>query len=148
MTAIQNNDQYIGQLLIRDGVITTEDLDRGLAEQKKNREFLCSNLIRLGFATEERIFSILSLQIGVPFLNINEIRIDPVVLGRVPGSFALACKCMPLKVVDDVFYVAMADPLNSRAVKEIKNYIGFDKLKIFLSGDADIRQAIKKYYSI
>ena len=57
MAAIQNNDQYIGQLLIRDGVITARELDRGLEEQRKNRDFLCSNLVRLGFATEEKIFS-------------------------------------------------------------------------------------------
>ncbi len=148
MAAIQNNDSYIGQLLIKDGIITRDELDRGLAEQKKNREFLCSNLVRLGLASEERIFSILSLQIGVPFLSLTDTKIDPAVLGCIPGSFALACNCMPLKIIDGVFYIAMADPMNTRAVKEIKSDIGFEKVKIFLSGDADIRNTIGKYYGV
>lgn len=148
MAAIQNNDQYIGQLLVRDGIITSTELDRGLAEQRKNREFLCSNLVRLGLASEEKIFSILSLQIGVPFLSLKEVKTDPSVLSLIPGTFALACKCVPLKTVEDVFYVAMSDPLNGRAVDEIKSYVGFEKVKVFLAGDADIRSTIQKYYGI
>ncbi len=148
MTAIQDNDQYIGQLLIKDGIITDVELERGLAEQKKNREFLCSSLVKLGFASEEKIFSILSLQIGVPFLNMREVSVDPAVLKRIPGRFALACKCMPIKIEEGVFYVAMTDPLNRRAVKEISTYAGVQRVKVFLAGDNDIREVIKKYYGL
>jgi hypothetical protein len=148
MTALQNNDLYIGELLIRDGVIRQEDLDRGLTEQKKSRDFLCSTLVRLGFASEEKIFSILSLQIGVPFFNLKEAKIDPLILNRVPGNFALACRFVPLKTVDDVLYIAMADPMNTGAIDEIKSYLGIEKVKIFLSGDNDIRQTIKTFYGI
>jgi len=146
MTAIQNNDQYIGQLLVRDGLITPADLERGLNEQKRAREFLCTTLVRLGLASEEKIFSILSLQIGIPFLSLKGVKIDPVILNRVPGSFALACKCVPLKIVDSCYYVAMSDPLNSEAVNEIKSYLGASELRIFLSGDNEIRDTIKTYY--
>ncbi|MBI5873326.1 MAG: hypothetical protein HZB36_04195 [Candidatus Omnitrophica bacterium] len=148
MTALQNNDLYIGELLIRDGIIRQEDLDRGLTEQKKSRDFLCSTLVRLGFASEEKIFSILSLQIGVPFFNLKEAKIDPLILNRVPGNFALACRFVPLKAVDDVLYIAMADPMNTGAIDEIKSYLGIEKVKIFLSGDDDIRQTIKTFYGI
>lgn len=146
--AIQNNDQYVGQLLVRDRIITTEELERGLSEQKKRKDYLCSTLVRLGYASEERIFSILSLQIGVPFLNLKDFWIDPLVLTMVPGGIALAFKCMPLKIVDDVFYVAMTDPLNLKAIKEFKSYFGLSKVKVFLAGDSDIRESIKKYYAI
>lgn len=148
MIALQKNDQYIGQLLLRDGLITGDELQKGLKEQRDKREFLCSTLVRMGIASEEKIFSILSLQIGIPYLSLKDFKVDPVVLGRVPGGFARAFKCMPLKVVDDIFYVAMSDPLNMSAVDEFKAYFGLDKLKIFLSGDNDICEAIKKYYGI
>lgn len=148
MTAIQNNDQYIGQLLMHDGVITNEELKRGLSEQQKSRDFLCSTLVRLGLASEQKIFSILSLQIGVPYVNLEEVNIDMSLLRRIPGGVALAFKCLPLKVADGVYYIATTDPLNAQAMDEFKKYFGIDKLKIFLAGDNDIRHNIKKYYGI
>ena len=148
MMPIQNNDQYIGQILLEDGVITTEDLKRGLIEQKKNRDFLCTTLVKLGFASEEKIFSILSLQLGVPYLNLKDVQVDTAVVNRIPGSLALACKCLPLKVVEDIFFIAMTDPLNTQTVDEIKGYVGVEKFKIFLAGDNDLRDSIKKYYGL
>ena len=145
---IQNNDQYIGQILLEDGVITTEDLKRGLIEQKKNRDFLCTTLVKLGFASEEKIFSLLSLQLGVPYLNLKDVQVDTAVVNRIPGSLALACKCLPLKVIEDVFFIAMTDPLNTQTVDEIKGYVGVEKFKIFLAGDNDLRDSIKKYYGL
>ncbi len=148
MIALQNNDKYIGQLLVRDGIISNDDLQKGLDEQKKTKDFLCSTLVKMGFASEEKIFSILSLQIGIPFFDLKELKIDPVLLNRIPGQLALACRFMPIKFVDDCCYIAMADPLNTQAVDEIKSFLGTDKLKVFLSGDNEIRETIKTYYGV
>lgn len=149
MAPLQNNDRYIGQLLIKDGVITATDLEKGLEEQKRNASsHLCTNLVRLGFASEEKIFSILSLQIGVPFVNLKEVKIDPAILNLMPAKLAMAFQCLPLKRVDDVIYIAMADPLNTKAIKEIKSYLGVSKLKIFLAGDMDVLEAIKSHYGL
>jgi type IV pilus assembly protein PilB len=146
--ALQENDRYIGRLLVKDGVIDETDLGRGLEEQKKTRDFLCSVLVRLGFASEERIFSILSLQVGVPFLRLKDCPVDPTLLAEVQGAFALAFRFMPIKTEGETLVVAMADPLNEQAAGEIKGYLGYDRLKVFLSGDNDIREAIRKYYGL
>lgn len=143
VAALQNNDTYIGQLLLKDGIITQQELQRGLVEQKKNKDFLCSTIVRLGLASEEKIYSILSLQIGVPFLSLDDVKIDE----GLPGQFALACLCLPLKMMGDVCYVVMADPLNTKAVEKIKTYLHSDKVRVFLSGENAIRQALKMHYS-
>lgn len=148
MIALQNNDQYIGQLLIKDGVITSRDLERGLSEQKKNRDFLCSILVRLGLASEDKIYSILSLQIGIPFLSLKDTKIEPTALNRVPGNFALACKFIPVKIVDDCLYIAMSDPLNAQALEEIRAYVGTEKIRVFLAGEGAIRGLIKDHYGL
>lgn len=148
MAALQNNDTYIGQLLLKDGIITRQELERGLTEQKKNKDFLCSTIVRLGLASEEKIYSILSLQIGIPFLSLEDVKIDDGVLGRLPGHIALASLCLPLKMVDDVCYVAMADPLNTEALEEVKAYLHNTKVRTFLSGENAIRQAIKSHYGL
>ncbi|MFH0877479.1 MAG: hypothetical protein V1863_04570 [Candidatus Omnitrophota bacterium] len=143
---LQNNDQYIGQLLIRDGLITDEELKQGLEEQSRHKDFLCTTLVRLGYASEEKIFSILSLQLGVPYVNLREVEIDMSLLTRIPAGIALAFKCMPIRVSTGTFFVAMNDPLNAQAVEELKKYVGSEKVKIFLAGDTDLRESIRKYY--
>ncbi|MDD5138310.1 MAG: hypothetical protein PHG72_05765 [Candidatus Omnitrophica bacterium] len=148
MSAIQNNDRYIGELLVKDGVITGGDLQRGLDEQKKGRDFLCTTLVRLGLASEEKIFSILSLQIGIPYLSLKEFAIDPFVVNRLPGRLAVSCRCLPVKEADGTMYVAMADPLNSQVIDEIRSYLGVERIKVFLAGDNDLKSALQKYYSL
>ncbi len=146
--ALQNNDSYIGQLLLKDGLIKEVDLDRGLEEQKRKRDFLCATLVRMGLASEEKVFSILSLQIGIPFLLLRDCPIDPSILNAVPGNFAAACRFMPLKSEGDQLFLATSDPLNGRALEEIRTYLGFNRLRVFLAGDNDVRQTIRKYYGV
>ena len=144
--ALQQNDKYIGGLLISDGIITPDDLHRGLAEQKKSREYLCATLVRLGLASEEKVFSILSLQIGVPYICLKDFKADPSVTNRMPGNLARALRCFLLRIMDDTAYVAMSDPLRARSVQEIQDYLGVAKLKLFLAGDADLNVALQKAY--
>jgi MSHA biogenesis protein MshE len=129
-----------------EGMINQNDLIRGLEEQKKRHDYLCSTLVKMGFASEEKVFSILSLQIGVPFLNLKEAQVDTASLGRMPGKLARAFKCLLLRVTDDVAYLAMSDPLNTQTTDEIRTYLGVPKVKIFLAGDQDIASALHKYY--
>ncbi len=148
MSALQNNDRYIGQLLLKDGIITQQDLSRGLEEQKKSRNHLCEVLVRLGVASEEKVFSILSLQIGVPYVSLKDFQVDATALRRMPGKLAKAFKCLPLRISGDVAYLAMSDPLDNQASEEIRSYLSVSKLKIFLAGDQDIELALHKYYDL
>jgi type IV pilus assembly protein PilB len=77
----------------------------------------------LGLASEEKIFSILSLQIGVPYLSLKDLSIDPFIVNRLPGRLAASCRCLPVKEADGTMYVAMTDPLNSQVIDEIRSYL-------------------------
>lgn len=147
MSAIQKDDSYIGQLLIKDGVITEDDLQKGLDAQKESKDFLCSILVKMGMASEERIYSILSLQIGVPYLSLKDLNVDPLVVNRLPGKLSEACSCLVFRSMEDTYYVAMSDPLDSRALEEIRSYLGAQKLKVFLSGERELEDAMRKYYT-
>jgi hypothetical protein len=148
MTALQNNDVYIGQLLMKEGVINQDDLLRGLEEQKKRRDHLCATLVQMGFASEEKVFSILSLQIGVPFLSLKDAQVDSNGLSRMPGKLAKAFGCLLLRVAGDVAFLAMSDPLNAQTIDEIRAFLGVSKVKIFLAGDQDIADALHRYYDL
>jgi type IV pilus assembly protein PilB len=102
----------------------------------------------LGLASEEKIFSILSLQIGVPYLSLKELAIDPFVVNRLSGRLAVSCRCLPVKEAGETMYVAMADPLNSQVIDEIRSYLGIERIKVFLTGDNDLKSALQKYYNL
>lgn len=148
MSTLQKNDNYIGQLLIREGVINQDDLIRGLKQQEESRDFLCSTLVKLGMASEERIYSILSLQIGIPYLSLQNCPIDPLVVNCLPGKLSQACGCLVFKMMDDTYYVAMSDPLNTQAIEEVKGYLGTRHLKVFLTGDNELQSALRKFFTL
>jgi len=62
----------IGQMLLDEGVITAEQLDAGLNEQKNSGDFICTTLIKLGFVSQDKVFSVLSRQLNIPYLKITD----------------------------------------------------------------------------
>jgi type IV pilus assembly protein PilB len=61
------DETFVGKILVEKGIITREQLEAGLLEQKKCGELICEILVRLGFASQNKIFEILSEQIGVTY---------------------------------------------------------------------------------
>jgi len=78
----------MGEILVEKQVITQEQLDQAILEHQKTKEFLGQTLIRLGMITEEKLLKVLAQQQGVAFLNLKEIEIDEEVIKKVPAKFA------------------------------------------------------------
>lgn len=144
--AFKNNIQ-IGQMLIEEGVITPQQLETALREQQKTKEFICSALVRLGFASEEKIFSVLSKQLKIPYIKIKDITISPDVISKIPAKFASHFKLMPIEIEKNVLTCAVTDPLNVQILDEIRLLLGFE-VKAVLSGEKDILESIHKYYGL
>lgn len=141
------DDVLIGQMLIDEGVITPEQLELGLREQKKTKEFICSILSRLGFSTEEEIFSVLSKQLDIPYSRIRDFQIHPEVISKIPAKFAFHYKLMPLKIEKDILTCAVTDPLDVQVLDDIKLLLGF-QVKAILAGEKDILENIHRYYGV
>ena len=70
-------------------------------------------------------------------------QVDDAHLGVVEGER------LPVVIVeDDQLFLATSDPLNNRALEEIRSYLGFRDLRVFLAGENDVRQTIRKYYGV
>ncbi|MCU0666007.1 MAG: Flp pilus assembly complex ATPase component TadA [Candidatus Omnitrophica bacterium] len=141
------NSILIGQLLIEQGIITSEQLQVGLKEREKTGEFICATLIKLGFATEEKVFQLLSHQLNIPYLKLKDKKIDPSVIRKVSAKFASHYKIIPLDFKDNVMTIAMTDPLDVRTVDDLNLILGFD-VKGVLASEAEIQDAIRKYYGV
>jgi general secretion pathway protein E/type IV pilus assembly protein PilB len=151
----------LGDLLIKKGIISENELSEALKEQqklKKNGVYkkLGEILIELGFATEKEILEALSQQLGYPFVDLYGERIDYDLMSSFPINLLERNKVLPYKKDEEYIYVATADPLDYEAIevieklspKPIKIYIALtkdintilDRLKIKLSTNEVIKR--------
>ncbi len=137
----------IGSMLVNAGVITKEQLDTGLNEQKITNEFICTILVKSGFAPEEEIFEVLSRQLDIAYVNLKSIEIDPAVIRKVPPKFSSHYKIIPIELENDLLIVAMADPLDIRTLDDLRLLLGVE-VKGVLTSEMQIQEAIRKYYGV
>lgn len=138
---------FIGQLLIDEKIITPQQLEAGLKEQKKTGEFICTTIIKLNFATEEQVFPVLSRQLGIPYVDIKKISVDAAVIKKVPAKFAYHYKLLPIKMERNSLDIAVTDPLDIHTLDDIRLLLDCE-IKPMLAGERDILDGIKRYYGI
>ena len=86
----------LGELLVKENLITPVQLQQALAEQKKSGGRLGSNLTKMGFIEEDELTDFLSRQYGVPSINLNEFEIDSNVVTLVPQEVANKHQVIPV----------------------------------------------------
>ncbi|MFZ3137527.1 MAG: type II secretion system protein GspE, partial [Thermodesulfovibrionales bacterium] len=80
--------KLLGQLLVTSNVITEEQLREAIGHQRKQGGRLGTNLVKLGYLTEEKLVAFLSKQWGVPAINLSDYKIEPSVLKLIPVEIA------------------------------------------------------------
>lgn len=144
---MRRDDILIGQLLVDEGVISAEQLETGLREQKKTGELICTTLVKLGYAPEFKIFDVLSRQLNISYVKLKDVDIDPLVIQKVPAKFASHYRIIPLDFKNNILTIAMADPLDIRTVDDIKLLLGLE-VKAVLASEPEIQASIRKYYGL
>lgn len=135
----------LGDLLIASGAINNEQLDEALARQKTTGERLGDALINGGTITEAQLIDALRLQLGVDFVDLTEINIPVEMVKFVPRSIARRHNVVPVKLQNDVLYIAMSDPLDFVAQEEIKN-TSHKRVVPMISTRRATEQAIARLY--
>lgn len=135
----------IKEILIRDQLISQEDLQYALEEQKKTGEELNKVLIRLKLIDEDTLTHLLSQDLGYPPISISRLKIDPALIKIIPKDIAIKYQIMPVSVMGDHLTLAMADPLNIFAIDNLKALTGYT-INPIISKTKDIEETIEKYY--
>jgi type IV pilus assembly protein PilB len=135
----------LGQLLTASSIISEEQLKQALNIQKKEGGRLGSNLVRLGFITEDKLVSFLSKQFGVPAINLEEYNIEQSVLKLIPADMAKKYLITPIARVGATLTVAMADPSNVFAIDDIKFMTGYN-VEVVVASESGIAGAIGRLY--
>jgi len=141
------NNLQIGQILMDAGIITAEDLEKGLKEQKKSGKFICTTLIEMGLLQEDVVLPILARQLNMPFVKIKALDIKPEVISKVPAKFATHYKLIPILLEGNAISLAVTDPLDIHTLDDLKLLLGFE-IKPVLAGEKDILEAIRRYYGV
>ncbi|HWN75343.1 MAG TPA: ATPase, T2SS/T4P/T4SS family, partial [Candidatus Udaeobacter sp.] len=135
----------LGEILLKESLITQDQLDKALEFQRSNGGKLGSCLTRMGFITDDDITGVLSRQYGVPSINLKYYEIDPNVIKLIPQDTALRYQVVPLSRVGSVLTIAMTDPTNVFAMDDIKFMTGFNVEPVVASESA-IGEAIGRFY--
>ena len=137
----------LGQILIDLDYLNDDQLWDILEEQKQSPgEIIGQVAVRMGHVTQEQITEALAEQWGMPLINLAETNIPPHVLEIVPETMADIYKIMPISLKDNVLVVAMADPQNVGALDDLRNFLGHE-VRGSVSSQQDVEEAISRYYS-
>src|SRR6188474_2457900 len=135
----------LGELLLKENMVTPQQLQDALAHQKMNGGKLGKAFVSLGYVRDEEITSLLSRQYGVPSINLDHFEVDPAIIKIIPAETARKYQVLPLSRSGAVLTIAMADPTNVFAMDDIKFMTGYNVEPVVASESA-IEDSIERYY--
>src|SRR5437763_8663 len=138
--------QRLGDLLVREKILTTDQLDQALRKQRETGGRLGSVLVKMGVLTDEEATNFLSRQYGVPAINLQFFQIDANVIRLIPQETARKHQILPRRLVGAALTIAMMDPTNVCAMDDIKFMSGFN-IEPVVASESSIMDRIEQAYS-
>src|SRR3954471_13918481 len=136
----------LGTLLLRDGVLTSEQLEAALAEKEQTGRRLGEIVAARGWVAPGKLAPLLAEQHGLDYLDLGKERIDPAASGLLPEKFARRYAALPVRFVeDDLVLVAVADPTNVVGSDDLRLAIGLN-VRVCVASSRDLASAIDRLY--
>jgi len=135
----------LGDLLLKKGLITKEDLDKAIEQQKQTAERLGKVLMDLGFISEDDLYKTLGEQLHIPFLSKSEYPDTPILDVDFSQKFMRQYKFFPLDIKDGTLRVAMSDPIDLYTIDELRLFTKC-KVRVYVSKESDVLAAIDQHY--
>ncbi len=136
----------LGEILVRENLISPQQLREALEYQRESGGRLGSNLVKMGFLSDDIITAVLSRQYGVPSVNLDLFQIETEVINLIPQETAQKYAVLPLSKVGATLTLAMADPTNVFAMDDIKFMTGLN-VEPVVASEASVQIAVSRYYS-
>jgi len=149
MTTGAKKHYRLGEILVRKGVTTPDQIDIALTEQKRSKEHIGKILVRLGFATEAIINDVIGGVIGQESVDLTRAVADKDAIAKIPKDMARRLRVLPVdfSVEKKQLTIAMADVFNVVALDQMTAHLGggIDIIPV-LAGEAEIAKAIDQFY--
>ena len=138
--------ERLGDLLVREGLLTNENLAKGLQEQSLHPgQRLGLTLVRMGLVPETEVVKMLARQYRMPAVDLSRFEVDTRLLKLIPAELASKHIVLPLKRDGRQLTVAIADPTAMGVIEDLKFITRYDIVAV-LAGEYSMRGAIEKYY--
>jgi type IV pilus assembly protein PilB len=141
-----DRSRSLGQILLDEGYVTREQLERGIQMQQRSGGHLGRILVDIGAATEEKLAQALSIQWGMAVVDLSAESIDPDAVKLIPQHLALRYKVIPIGKNKRSLKLAIADPLNVPALDDVRLVTGLD-IEPVIAPEEAITAAIAQHYS-
>ncbi|MBI2238604.1 MAG: type IV-A pilus assembly ATPase PilB [Actinobacteria bacterium] len=144
MVKVKRKPKQLGQILMEQGLIDQEQLDRALEEHRNSPKSLGRVLIDMGLIKESDLVAALAEQVGLEFVDLTTYQVDPGVTTLLPESLARRYRAIPIGERDEKLLVAMSDPANVYALDDIRAITNRDVQPVVATA-SDVEAAIQKY---
>ena len=135
----------LGELLVRENLVSLQQLQKAQEEQRKTGDRIGSLLIKQGAIAETDLTSFLSKQYGVPSISLKDFEIGEDVIKLVPRQTAVKHGVVPVNRAGSSLIIAMSDPSNILALDDVKFSTGYN-VEVVVASEQAIREAIEHYY--
>src|SRR5687767_5365958 len=135
----------LGELLVREKMISLQQLQRAQEEAKRSGKRLGHALTQLGYVNDTELTSFLARQYSLPSINLNEFDIDPDVIKLIPKDIVRKHMVIPVNRAGATLIVAMADPSNIYAIDELKFLTQYN-IEPVVASEQSIEESIQRYY--
>jgi type IV pilus assembly protein PilB len=136
----------LGDLLVKSGVITLEQLGITLEIQKETRQKVGEILIDQGYVSSRQIVEVLEYQLGIPQVDLTKYNIDPEIPKILTEDFSRKNSVLPISKSGMILTVAMSDPLNIILINDLEIITGYT-IEPRIAEDKEIRLAIDNVFS-
>src|SRR5690242_6150095 len=135
----------IGELLVREKMLSIQQLQNAQDEAKRTGKRLGATLSRLGYVDDQRLTQFVAKQYSLPSINLAEIEIDAAVLKLIPREICEKHQVIPVRRNGPTLVVAMADPSNIYAIDELKFLTQYN-IEPVVASEAMVEAALSRYY--
>jgi type IV pilus assembly protein PilB len=135
----------LGDLLVREQIISPDQLQKAQESAKKSGERIGNSLIKLGVVKEDDLTQFLSRQYSVPVINLAEFDVESDVIALVPKDVARKHRVVPINRADKTLIVAMSDPSDIVALDDLKFLTGYN-IEVVVASEPAINDALSRYY--
>ncbi|WP_134700010.1 GspE/PulE family protein [Ammoniphilus sp. YIM 78166] len=137
----------LGDLLVESGLITPQQLQQALEEQKDSGLKLGDLLIARGYITEQQKIELLEFQLGIPHVQLHRQKIDDKAVRLIPMNLAKKHQALPLRIESGKLIVAMSDPLDYYAIDDLR--MSTDMLiEVVIATKEELNRAISRSYQV
>ena len=143
--AEKRTGKKLGEILLKSGLITEQQLQRALDFQRGEGGLLGEILVKLGYVNERDIVQALTVQYGFPYIPLENYDLKKEIAAVLPENVARQYGIVPIDVMGDILTIAMSNPLNDKAIEDVE-MITKKKVQVFIGTVTGINGALNRLY--